>query len=281
MILIADSGSTKTEWRTIGKDGKISQFRTDGLNPYFTDAHQAKALLMEQLLPQMEAAVEKIYFYGAGCRMQSKKDLVRDWLKGVFPATQVEVESDMLGAARALCGGKQGIAVILGTGSNSCLSDGKNITSMQVSLGYILGDEGSGNHLGKMLLRSFFNNELPSGIADAFNLQFGLTLDEALEHVYRKPFPNRYLASFAPFVFRHRNNPVMSKKILEVFDEFVVRYLLRYDGVRELPVHFTGSIAYYFVDFLRASAEKHHFKIGTVTESPAAGLSLYHQSTMS
>lgn len=280
MILIADSGSTKTHWCLLATNGQTSEFFTDGINPFFQTCDAMKNGIRSQLLPQIAhlmwvGPVTNIYFYGAGCTPE-KAPYVEDALRFCFKKAEVvEVYSDAVGAARGLLGHGEGVACILGTGSNSCLYDGNAIVRSVPALGFILGDEGSGAVMGKRLVSDIYKNQLSEGITQAFLDEYHLTAAEVIENVYRKPFPNRYLAQFAKFCGAHLDNEEIHALVYDHFDQFAKRILRQYPG--ELPVGFVGSIAYHFRDVLLEVLAANHIEAGQILQSPMPGLIAYHK----
>lgn len=267
MRIIADSGSTKTKFAII-KAGVEAQFvLTDGINPFYQSTDDIIATLSSQLLPSIPdtAAVTLVEFYGAGCTAE-KAPIVAEALKSLFKTADVIVDSDLLGAAKALCGDKPGIACILGTGSNSCLYDGEKIVQNVSPLGFILGDEGSGANLGKLLVADILKNQAPEDIRDKFFKKYGLTAADIIDRVYRKQFPNRFLASFAPFLSENIDNDYCRALVYNAFVSFIRRNLKHYpDGY---AVSFTGSVAYYFKDILEQAVKDEGLQMGTISQSP-------------
>lgn len=278
MILLADSGSTKTDWRLLRADGTIAQARTAGFNPFYQDSGAVAAELAQHLRPLVPEAVTAVFFYGAGITDASRGAVIADGIRRIFPEiTRLETHSDMLGAARALCGRERGIACILGTGANTCLADGGEIREQVRSLGFWLGDEGSGGFLGKTLVTHFLHGELPPDLDDAFRRRFpDCTRDVVLDRAYRQPFPNRYFAGFSKFLFDHRQQPFAHGLVTGAFGLFFGKYVEKYPEVRSLKIHFTGSVAFYYSDILRQVAADRGLTLGVVAESPIAGLTLYH-----
>ena len=276
MILIADSGSTKTAWTLVEKADNV--IKTDGINPVFMNSGCVEEILRSQLLPQLgeQAIVTEIYFYGAGCASAEKKNLVKQALQAVFGDIKIEIASDLLGAARGLCKHQSGIACIMGTGSNSCLYENGNIRWNVPALGFILGDEGSGAVLGKLLMGNLFKNQLPDVVKQNFEQTYGLTMMDVIEKVYRTPLPNRFLASFGPFISKHINQPAVYNMVYDALESFIVRNVKQYPYTT-LPVYFTGSIAFYFADILHLLADKHGFTIGRIDQDPLQGLVEFHQ----
>lgn len=274
MILIADSGSTKTDWCLATEKTIVKRIKTEGINPYFQHEEEIATTLRTSLLPQLAGTkAERICFYGAGCT-PDKASIVRNALSSLLTCQEIRVESDLLAAAHALCGHQPGIACILGTGSNSCFYDGQHIKANVSPLGFILGDEGSGASLGKLLIGNLLKNQLPAGMKEEFLEEYRLTPSEIVERVYRKPFPNRFLAAFSPFLARHLKEPGIQQLILESFKAFLQRNVMQYD-YRHHPAHFTGSIAYFYQELLQQAAEECGVRIGTITRSPIEGLAAY------
>lgn len=275
MKLIADSGSTKTAWAVVGVEDKI--ITTSGINPIFMDANTITEILNTQLKPNLTENITEVYFYGAGCASEEKNNIIKEALNAVFGEVKVEVASDLLGAARGLLGSADGIACIMGTGSNSCLYEKGKISWNVPALGFILGDEGSGAVLGKLLMGNIFKKQLPESVIEDFNATYGFTMMDVIEKVYRSPLPNRFLASFGPFIAKHKEVPEMEEMITSALESFIVRNVKKYPYTT-MPVSFTGSIAYYFSDILQELAIKHGFTIGKIEKDPLRGLIEFHKS---
>ncbi len=275
-MLIAESGSTKTDWRAVDQTGKIQQFITAGFNPFHQKSEAIAAEIKQNLLPSLKNEINEVHFYGAGCSSESMCGIVESALKECFPASKIFVEHDLLAAARGLCGHEHGIACILGTGSNSCIFDGKNITANIPALGYILGDEGSGSYMGKRFIADFLIGKLPEKLAKDFSEKSGLTKDKIFEAVYMQPMPSRFLASFGKYIFQRLDEPYLMNLVRQSFVDFFDRYICRYPNYQSLPVHFTGSIAFYFSKILHDVASEKQVRIGRIVETPAAALVLYH-----
>jgi N-acetylglucosamine kinase-like BadF-type ATPase len=282
MYLIADSGSTKTDW-CLCKEGTIIHIiQTQGINPYHQKEEIIEQVLQEELLPHLSHALEpfaptslSIIFYGAGCANETAIDRVRGAIKEVLKTTDITIHSDLLGAARALCGNEEGIACVLGTGSNSCLYNGKEIIANTPPLGYILGDEGSSAVLGRRLVGDCLKNQLPEAVKEEFLSEYRLTQEIILEKVYRQPLANRFLASLTPFLSKHREVPEVNKLLVESFTDFFVRNVKQYRRPW-LPIHFVGSIANAFPTELKKAAESLGMELGTIVQSPIEGLVKYH-----
>lgn len=279
MKLIADSGSTKTDWRVLTQGQNAYQLITNGLNPYYQDTNAIVATLSEQLLPRLVAGeVEAVHFYGAGCANPEANAIVERALRQLFPnLNTAEVSSDMLGAARGACQHEPGIVCILGTGANACCYDGSQITRGIQSLGFWLGDEGSGGYLGKTLVRDYFQNRLPDTLHVAFAARYP-QLDRAtlLDNAYKKPFPNRYFASFTPFLSEHINHPYANQLVIDAFVLFLQTYVVRFPESMQWPVNFVGSVAHYFAPQLRQAVQTVGCTMGQVLKSPGDGLVEFH-----
>lgn len=280
MKLIVDSGSTNAQWVLLANNGDHSAFRTDGINPFYQTREGMKNTIMNQLLPQIAhllwvGPIQEVFFYGAGCTPE-KKPFVTEALQTSFKKAQVFVESDLVGACKALLGDRPGIACILGTGSNSCYYDGKNIVKNVSPLGYILGDEGSGAVLGKRLVADVLKNQLPEGVKEIFFNEMNTSQAEIMENVYRRPFPNRYLASLSAFCAKHLDVKEIYDLVYSNFDTFVKRNVLQYD--KSLPVGFVGSVAYYYREVLTQVLNDNNLKLQTIMQSPVEGLTEYHKN---
>ncbi len=278
MILIADSGSTKTDWRLVKPDRQIEQARCAGFNPFYQTENQIVEELEKILVPQIPyTEISEIFYYGAGCSTLANQEMVEKACRAVFPHLQkIEVQTDLVGAARALCGRRAGIACILGTGSNAAFYDGSQITFNLPNLGFILGDEGSGAYLGKRLVQDFLHKEMPENMLAFFQKRYALNREIIVENVYKKPFPNRYLAVFAKFLFDHLADPYCYRMVYESFALFLDKTVCKYPHFESYPVHFTGSIAFYFSNILRQVANDKGLTVRNILETPIAGLTLYH-----
>lgn len=277
MILIADSGSTKTDWRLVEHGEVFQQIFTKGTNPFFQSEREIGNEIATALLPQLQACeLDAVYFYGAGCAFPDKIETVcRAILRHLHVKGKVEVNTDMLAAARSLCGHRAGIACIMGTGSNSCYYDGEKIVQNVSPLGFILGDEGSGACLGKMLVGDILKNQMTPELKEKFFQQFNLTPADIIDRVYRKPFPNRFLASLSPFLAQNLSEPCVHNLVLNSFKSFLKRNVMQYDYPNH-EVHFIGSVAYYYKDVLAQAADKMGIRLGTILKNPMEGLIAYH-----
>ena len=279
MILIADSGSTKVHWSLVTASGQTTDVQTDGINPLFQTMHAMQNSISNQLLPQIApllwaGTLTHVFFYGAGCTPE-KKGFVQQALQSIFKKAEVFVESDMLGAARGLLGHEPGVACILGTGSGSCFYNGETIEWCVPSLGYILGDEGSAAVLGKRLVSDLLKNQLGEDLKAAFLSEYNTSMADIIEHVYRQPFPNRYLAKFSRFCADHIDDPRIHDLVLDHFLLFIRRNIKQYTP--KTPVGFTGSIAYYYRPILEEAMRVEGLTVGRIMQDPIEGLKLFHQ----
>lgn len=279
MLLIADSGSTKTDWRLVTPDRQLRAIQTDGFNPYYQTTDQIITTLRSQLTPHLDDAdVREVFFYGTGCTGPTVNHIVANALRAVLPDLQtIDVNSDMLGAARGSAGHEPGIVCILGTGSNACCYDGTQIIRGIQSLGFWLGDEGSGGYLGKTLVRDFFQERLPADLEAAFQNQYGLDRATLLENAYQKPYPNRYFASFTSFLADHLAHPYIATLVRDAFTLFLTTYVKRFPEADQWPVNFVGSIAYYFVEPLRMAVQKSGLQLGNILKAPVERLVEFHK----
>lgn len=276
-ILIADSGATKCEWKLVQK-GKSKSIITQGISPYFLNRDQIVDLLTKELLPKLKKiTVSGIHFYGTGLNNPENVLIVRKALKKLFPGVKTEVQTDLLGAARALCGRKKGIACILGTGSNSCYYNGSRIVKNSPGIGYILGDEGSGAYLGKKLVQYYLYNTFDEELKARFEKKFQITPVEILDHVYKQPLANRYLASYAIFLAENRGHYMIENIIEDGLNDFFFTHLYKYRESWTMPIHFIGSIAFGFRDVLKDLCNTYELELGNVIKTPMQGLLAYHR----
>jgi glucosamine kinase len=274
--LIADSGSTKAEWCLM--DGKkTKKFITQGLSPYFLNTEQIQKILEEELKAKMkQAEPDEVFFYGTGCSNPGNVTIVKKAIQKVFPKAKISVDHDLMGAAKALCGTEKGIACILGTGSNSCYYNGKKIIKNSPGLGYVLGDEGSGAYLGKKVIQYFLYNTFDEDLMDRFAAKFKTNSYEILDAVYKKPLPNRYLASYAIFLAENRGHYMIENIIEDGFNDFFFNHVYKYSESWKLPVHFIGSVAHGFKDVLKEMCNGYELQLGRVLKKPMDGLVKYH-----
>jgi N-acetylglucosamine kinase-like BadF-type ATPase len=276
MILIADSGSTKTSWCYTGINSKPEYFSTSGINPFFRTAEDILSELKSELKPQLPDKVHQIFFYGAGIVNEEKGDVVKSALEKLFPNAEIEVNSDLLAAARATLQNQKGIACILGTGSNSCLYDGQTIVSHVPPLGFILGDEGSGAVLGRKLVADFLKKQMPGNLSKRFIKEFPLDYAKILNRVYREEKPNKFLAGFVPFLKETIEEEYSINLLENAFKEFIERNVASYENYTSVPVCFVGSVAFYFQEQLKNVLEKLQLNSGIILKEPLEKLVEYH-----
>ncbi len=277
MTLIADCGSTKTDWVLCNGGNIIARARTQGLNPTHQESDEIYEILSAELPDEITSVTpDNIYFYGAGCAYDIANNRMRKALEGIFATRQIEINSDLLAAARALCKHEEGIACILGTGSNSCLFDGEKIVENTPSLGYILGDEGSGAHLGRQLLSDCLKHQLPQSLREKFFKQYNLDIATILEKTYHSSLPNRWLAGFTPFLSENKNVPEIKMMLKYCFTQFFQRNTMVYRR-SWLPIHIIGNVGLNFSDEIRETAESLGLSVGNIEASPMEGLIEYHK----
>lgn len=276
MYIIADSGSTKTHWCIVDRNGLLQDCYTSGINPIYQTEEELGSLLCREFVPDL-SLVRRIHFYGAGCAFAEKNESVKKALSFFFKTDEIEIASDLLAAARSLSCHTPGIVCILGTGSNSCFFDGEHIVRHVRPLGFILGDEGSGGYLGKKLLGDILKEILPPEVREMFYTEYPYTYDELIDRVYRQPFPNRFLASFSHFIYKHLHIPEVEKIVCDAFREFIGRNLLQYENVRSHPISFTGSVAYYFRPQMEEILKEYGLTAGKFSLTPMEGLVRYHK----
>ena len=275
-ILIADSGSSKTEWCLL-TGNKKKTIITQGMSPYFLSGEQIKKILSENILPKIKDALpEKIFFYGTGCSNAGNVKIVKEAFKSVFKLAEVFIDHDMMGAAKALCGNEKGVACILGTGSNSCYYNGKKILKNSPGLGYVLGDEGSGAYLGKKVIQYYLYNTFDEDLMERFNAKFKTDAAQILDAVYKKPLPNKYLAGYAMFLAENRGHFMIENIIEDGFNDFFFNHIYKYRESWIMPIHFTGSIAFGFKDVLKEMCHSYELQLGKVLKRPMDGLIKFH-----
>ena len=278
MILIADCGSTKTDWALCDKGAVVAKVKTQGFNPTQQSEEDIYTALSAEISGAIAAdAPTTIYFYGAGCAYETANKRMQAAIERIFTTRDIHINSDLLAAARALCGHEEGIACILGTGSNSCLFDGEKIIDNTPSLGYILGDEGSGAHLGRQLVSDCIKKQLSAPLCEKFMKKYKMSVAEILERVYREPLPNRFLASFAPFLHENRKNAEVHNLLKHCFTQFFQRNTMVYRR-SWLPIHIIGSIGVNFAQEIKETAESLGLSVGNIVDSPRNGLIEYHKN---
>ncbi len=276
MLLIAESGSTKTDWVIVKKNGDTSSFSTTGFNPNYFPQSVLENSISEVTLLIEPNEVSKIFFYGSGCSTPHAQSIVRTAFEVFFPGTPVDVYHDLFGAARALFGREGGIASILGTGSSSCLFSHGEIVDAVPSLGYLLADEGSGMQLGRMLLNAYFKHDLPEALHHQFTEEYSLNSGDFLNDIYTRQKPNSRISSFVPFIVHHRDHPFFVEMVTKAFRDFFEDNVLRYPSYQKYPLGFTGSIAYLFRDVLQSVADHYGLHIRKVIKNPIDELVKFH-----
>lgn len=278
MIIIADGGSTKTNWCLLDDNNKKIYFNTEGYNPYFVDSEYIIASLKKGLPKDIPFEnVAEVNYYGAGVHNKDKAAIVEEAIKGVFPGARVEVGHDLLAAARALLGTDPGFAAILGTGTNTCIYDGNDITHNIDSAAYILGDEGSGSYIGKKLLVDFIRGLMPKDVAALFFETYKLTPDEIMDNVYTKPLANRFCASFSKFVYDNNVNLEYTRSIVETaFEAFFANLVSKYPDYQSYTFNCIGSVGYNFRNVLEDKASQYGMQVGRILRSPIDDLVQFH-----
>lgn len=277
MYFIVESGSTKSDWVLVDSKNNQSFYSTMGFNPYFHSSDLIENELKKHVdILAVADDVQGVYFYGAGCSSDEMNQIVEKGLKQIFRNANVVVDHDLLACAYATYSGKPGISCIIGTGSNSCLFDGKELTEVVPALGYILGDEGSGSYFGKQLLSNFLYHKLPVHVEADFIATYQLDKDQIVNHVYREPNANVYIASFMPFIAKHKEEPFFSEMMYQGFKKFMEVHVCCYENYRDTEVHFVGSLSKIFEAELNKAAGELGVSITSIIQKPVTGLVNYH-----
>jgi len=277
MIFIIESGSTKSDWVLVDNKNNQSFYTTIGFNPYFHSSEFIeKEILKSQAIAEVSGEISKIYFFGAGCSSAELNEIIYDGLRKVFQNAEVHVDHDLVACAYATYKGSAGISCIIGTGSNSCYFDGENLVEEVPALGYILGDEGSGSYFGKYLLSNYLYHKLPEDINSKFVERYGLSKDEIIDFVYKKPNANVYISSFMPFVVEHKDHSFFKEVIVKGLENFMEVHVCCYANYKETPVHFVGSLSAILEKELREAANKYGIVIESIVKNPIDGLVKYH-----
>ncbi len=280
-LLLAESGSTKTDWCLIKKTGKPVHFKTSGINPYLQSSEQILSLLEHELEWDKDRhATDTITFYGAGASRPEQQKKLADILRQFFGIKSIDVQCDLMAAARGMCGDQKGIVCILGTGSNSCFYDGKKIKDRQTSLGYIAGDEGSGNYLGKRVLQYYAYNTFDDELKGSFEQLFGNDVGAILRRLYSEPFPNRYLATFVQLLKENRGHYMVENIVEDCLNDFFHHHIMKYRASWNSPLYFTGSVAYEFQDVITALCGQYELEFGKIDKSPIENLMKYHRKVL-
>jgi N-acetylglucosamine kinase-like BadF-type ATPase len=277
--LIADSGATKTEWRLLG-EGTHKSFFTSGISPYHMTQLQIEQLLLSEFPSSLlKRKISEVHYYGTGCYTAPKANIVKKALHKIFPTATLNITHDLMGAAISVCGNDKGIACILGTGSNSCFFNGKRILANSPGLGYILGDEGSGAYLGKKVIQHVLYGIFDKELMDAFHENYNTDKAEILHRVYKEPFANRYLAGFSTFLSQHRGHYMIENIIEDGLGDFFNQHLETYPQRFSVPIHFVGSIAFYFKDKIAELCKDSGYEMGRVIKQPMSGLISHHKNS--
>lgn len=275
--LIVDAGSTKTEWVILENGKKVTRQVTRGFNPNYADMIVFIDILYQDL--KDFPAVDAVYYYGSGCgNERAGKDMLQILKVRFEEAHEVYVTHDMMGACHAVLGRKKGIACILGTGANSCLFDGETVIDRAVSLGYLVGDEGSGCYIGRKLVRAYFYDLMPVELKLEFKNTYHLEISDFIERTYHQQQASKYLASFTKFAGKHQDHPFIRDLVKTCFKDFIQAFVLRYAECRQLPIGFVGSVAYHFKGLLKECLEEEGLKMGKVVSSPMGGLIRYYSA---
>ena len=277
MKLIIDCGSTKSDWVIINDKNIVISFQTEGFNPNYTDKKYISSIILNNTIynPYIQEITE-VFFYGSGCGKEENCALVKDILASVFTNAEINVTHDMLAACHALLGNRNGIACILGTGSNSSFYDGNEITEKSISLGYIIGDEGSANHIGKKIVHDYFYKIMPDDLSVKFESEYSINISEFIENIYHKNQVSRYLAEFSKFAYANKEHDYIKNLCSKYFDEFIEYFILKYNPTTDTEIGFVGSIAYYFQDTLSERLEDKGLKISKIVKNPIEGLIDYY-----
>ncbi|MEY2793167.1 MAG: hypothetical protein RJA76_1159 [Bacteroidota bacterium] len=280
MILLIESGSTNTHWRLLlPENSKPIDFHSEGINPYYQNPEEIKNSQAKVIESIKQYSIQEIHYYGTGITGEKQKEILRDLFQSTFSnVDSISIKNDLESAAIANLGEESGIACILGTGSNSGYFENGQLITQIPPLGFWLGDEGSGGHLGKSLVLAYLHRELPDEIRLIFIKRFGeMNRMDILQKAYKEEFPNRWFATFSKFLFDHRKHPYIYQLIQNSFELFAQKYLLKYPQVGFTKVHFTGSVGFYFSDILRKTMQANGITVGHISENPMAGLTLYHK----
>lgn len=278
MVAIVDAGSTKCDWVILDDFKKVFlKTETIGFNPNIINPELIVPEIQKNTsLVSTKNSIKKVFFYGSGCGVPENRAVVEKELQRFFTQAEIAVKEDLTAAAYAAYNGKPAIVCILGTGSNSCYFDGENLKIELPSLGFLLGDEGSGSSIGKQLVRRYFMKKLPDDLRQAFEDKYQLTIDVALKNMYHNPRANAYLADFNKFVVQHKSHPYFQNMVFDEMKNFFDYQVLPYPEAKEAEINFIGSIAYYYENILRSAAAELNLKMGSVVQKPIESLVNYH-----
>lgn len=277
MNLIIDCGSTKAEWAIIKDKKLLKRFVTDGFNPNYTDKNNILSITLNELsYKPFIQDITDLFYYGSGCADEQNCEIIKEFLLSIFFKAKITVNSDILSACHALLGNKKGIACILGTGSNSCCYDGGKIVENAVSLGYILGDDGGGDYIGKTLIRDYFYGKMPLELRKEFENEYDINVKSFVNTLYHEIQPAKYLGSFAVFAGKHQNNSYIEKLCNQCFDDFIKNFILRFKSCYDYEINFVGSVAYHFQNILKKRLTSYGLKTGKILKDPMPGLIDYY-----
>lgn len=275
MILVADSGSSKTDWMAYSP-AKILNFSTQGINPYFVNAFDVNKILSKNKdLSTYADAIKEVYFFGSGCSSPDKHEIISNGLSSFFTNAFISVDHDLIGSAYATCGDKKGLTCILGTGSNIAYFDGEKVHDGKHGLGYILGDEGSGTYFGKKVLVAYLYGLMPADLSAVFAKNFDVDKASVINNIYQKPFPNSYLATFSRFMNTNKTHPFIKQILRDGFQEFIDTNVKDYKAYKTLECNFVGSISFYYQEMLREVFADNGIRVGKILQKPIEGIFEY------
>ncbi|MDO5615891.1 MAG: BadF/BadG/BcrA/BcrD ATPase family protein [Cruoricaptor ignavus] len=280
MIAIVDGGSTKCDWVILDSNGELNfKAQTTGFNPNIIDAENIpQEILKNEELAEKRFQIKHVFFYGSGCGVPENQEKVKTAFSKVFTAADVTIKEDLTAAAYSAYNGKPAIVCILGTGSNSCYFDGENVRTELPSLGFLIGDEGSGCALGKLLVKNYFMKKMPADLHAEFTKEYQLNIEELIKNMYHNPRANAYLAEFSKFIVDRKEHPFLQHLIYEELKNYLDFQVLPYEESKTCEINFIGSIAYYYEEILRAAAADLHLNIGTIVKKPIERLVEYHKT---
>ena len=277
MKLIIDCGSTKADWVIINGKNTVASFKTEGFNPNYNDKKYISSIILDNAIYTLYIQeITDVFFYGSGCGKEENCALIKDILASVFTNAKIDVTHDMLAACHALLGNRNGISCILGTGSNSCFYDGNEITEKSISLGYVIGDEGSANQIGKKIIHDYFYKIMPDDLSVKFESEYSINISDFIENIYHKNQVSRYLAEFSKFAYANKEHDYIKNLCSKCFDEFIEYFILKFKPTSNTEIGFVGSIAYYFQDILSERLEDKGLNISRIVKNPIEGLIDYY-----
>lgn len=279
MRLILDAGSTKTEWILMDGNALTNRFQTEGFNPNYSDRQCLENMILSvetQYIASLKNKIQSVHYYGTGCGIEQNRQLIDKVFQYCFPKAEIHVTHDLMAVCHAVLGYEKGIACILGTGSNSCVYDGESIIEKAVSLGYIVGDEGSGMHIGREVVRAYFYGFMPEDLRQKFAETYHLELPNFIQILYHNAQPSKYLASFAKFAGQNQAHPFIHALVKRCFQSFIEAFVLRFKDCKSMKISFVGSIAFHFQDILKETLSDNNLILGSILQAPAEGLMRYY-----